>query len=72
MLIHNQHYKNVRRLWKELFMSALLNLEPRDAGLLHAEPDFGFQTPADDLHDRIRCAPSVCIIFRTEECTPTG
>lgn len=53
-------------------MSALLDLEPRDAGLLHAEPAFGFPTSADDLHDRTRCDPSVCVIFHTEECTPTG
>jgi hypothetical protein len=55
---------------KGVNMTALLDLEPRDAGLL-AEPDVEFSTSVDDLHDGIRCAPSICVIGHTELCHPT-
>lgn len=48
-------------------MDALLNLEPRDAGLL-AEPYIEFATSADDLHDQSRAKEtSVCVWIRTCE-----
>jgi hypothetical protein len=49
-------------------MTALLDLEPRDAGRMPAEPHVEFATSADDLHDRTRCSPTECLAHLTDVC----
>ena len=54
---------------KGVLVNALLELEPRDAGHLPTESRFEFATLADDLHDRIRCSPTICIPHITDACS---
>lgn len=49
-------------------MTALLEIEPRDAGVLLAEPDVEFTTSSDDLHDVNDIITGICIIHITEAC----
>ena len=54
-------------------MTTLLDLEPRDAGRMPEVPEAEFATPVDDLHDRTRCAITVCIPHLTDVCSqPTA
>jgi hypothetical protein len=49
-------------------MTALLDLEPRDAGRMPEEPHVEFAVPADDLHDRTRCSDTECLPHLTNVC----
>jgi hypothetical protein len=49
-------------------MTALLGIEPRDAGVLLAEPDIEFATSSDDLHGVNDIVSEICIIHITEVC----
>jgi len=49
-------------------VNALLELEPRDAGHMPMESPAEFGTSADDLHDRVRCSPTICITDLTDAC----
>jgi hypothetical protein len=49
-------------------MTALLDLEPRDAGRMPPEPQIDFGTPVDNLHDRTRCADTICEAGHTDVC----
>jgi hypothetical protein len=61
-------------LWAEIrpgkgvLVDALLELEPRDAGHMPTEPQAEFGTSVDDLHDRVRCSPTICITDLTDQC----
>lgn len=53
-------------------MTALLELEPRDAGAEVVEPETAFPTVCDDLHDLAYCPVSSVCFGSTAHCVATA